>query len=589
MQSKGRTLRLTRLSITIGLGCLLLSSPRIAHAQVCGNGAVEQGEECDPGGPLHEQGNPNLPTCGDGGSGIPGSDCFYAFSCCKFNCQFANPGPCFDGNLCTTFDECNNVGQCLGNAFAAAGTACGDPGATDCDDPDTCDGAGTCTPNHLAGGTPCGDPADSDCDAADTCDGAGACDDNVQAPGTPAPTQCHDANACTGDVCDGAGGCLNPDEPAGTACGDPADTDCDDPDTCDGAGTCLTNNASDGTTCDDGLFCTNTDACAGGVCAGTGDPCAGGPPCLDHCNEATTDCVAPSGTDCDADGDPCSGTAECDGAGTCTPGAPLATGAPCDDGVDCTLLDSCRGGQCAGAGAYAAERRMKVSNLAIVSSDLIAFDVDGLASIGKRSEMADGTRIVGAKVKLSPGASVFDVEADTVKIGSGAEIRGTQSPATLPIEPATCGTRPEPTCGVTAVTVAESEVVELAPGIYGDLNMGENSTLELAPGHYEFCNVLSGRSVSIVAQAGGAVDVEVVESLLLRNGSSFAPAPGGVRPTLWLHGRSARIGSGGFVQAHVVAPTGIVKYGRSTLVDGTTCARNVKGAWNVQLTCVETP
>jgi hypothetical protein len=570
------------------LATLLLAVVPVARAQVCGNGVVEQGEECDPGGSLYDQGNPNLSPCG-GGSSIPGSDCFYAFSCCKFNCQYANPGPCFDGNDCTTFDECDNVGHCLGNAFASVGTACGDQTATTCDQPDACDGAGTCSPRHVASGTPCGDGSDSDCDAADTCDGAGACADNVRPAGAPAPTQCADGNGCTADECDGAGGCQNPALPEGASCGEAGDSTCDHPDTCDATGVCQPNHAPDGTTCDDGLFCTATDTCASGSCVGSDDPCAGGSPCQDHCNEATMDCAAPAGTDCDTDGDPCSGTALCDAAGTCVPGPPADEGAPCDDGADCTLLDACRGGQCEGAGAYAAERRMKVSNLAVVNSDLVAFDEGGLASVGKRSQLADGTTIAGDKVKLSPGASVFDVQANALRLGRDAEIRGTQAPATLPIAPATCGERPEPPCGTEGVSVLESQTVAIPPGVYGDLALGEGATLELAPGHYEFCGVLTGRSASILAQPGGPVDVEVVKNLKLRNGSTFGPAPGAVRPTLWVHGRSARFGAGAFVQAHVVAPDGTVKYGRSSLVDGTTCARIVQGAWNVQLTCVEAP
>lgn len=586
MSDDGRR-RMDARPLALAAALLLLAiGSQPAFAQVCGNGVVEQSEECDPGGPLHQQGNPSLPSCG-GGSSIPGSDCFFAFSCCKFNCQFANPGPCFDGNDCTTFDLCDNIGHCLGGGFASSDTPCGDQAETICDQADTCDGAGACSPNHVASGTPCGDPADTDCNAADTCDGAGACGDNVRAAGFPAPTQCADGNACTADACDGAGGCQNPALAAGAACGDPSDGDCDGPDTCDAEGTCQPNHEPDGLACDDGLFCTATDACAGGACVGTGDPCAAGAPCQDHCNEATADCAAPTGGDCDPDGDPCSGTALCDAAGACVPGPPLGEGEPCDDGADCTLLDSCAGGLCEGAGPHAGERRIKLSNLAVVNSDIVAFDVDSLASIGKRSVMADGTTITGEKVKLSPGASAFDVRANALKLGTAAEIRGTQAPAVLPIAPGTCDVRPEIECGGPDVTVLESETVALAPGVYGDLALGENSTLELAPGHYEFCDVLSGRSVSILAQPGGPVDVEVVESLQLRNGSTFAPAPGGVRPTLHVHGRSARIGASSFVQAHVVAPNGNVKYGRSTLVDGTTCARIVQGAWNVTLTCEE--
>jgi hypothetical protein len=58
--------------------------------------------------------------------------------------------------------------------------------------------------------TPCGDPTDTDCDNPDTCDGNSSCVDNL--------------------------------EPVDTPCGDSTATDCTDPDTCDGSGTCESNN-----------------------------------------------------------------------------------------------------------------------------------------------------------------------------------------------------------------------------------------------------------------------------------------------------------------------------------------------------------
>ena len=57
--------------------------------------------------------------------------------------------------------------------------------------------------------------------------------------------------------------------PAGAACGDPSDTDCDNPDACDGLGRCAENWEPDGTPCDDGDECTENDECSEGSCAGT--------------------------------------------------------------------------------------------------------------------------------------------------------------------------------------------------------------------------------------------------------------------------------------------------------------------------------
>ena len=86
---------------------------------------------------------------------------------------------------------------------------CGDATDDECTNPDTCDGAGTCAPNHEGAGAACGDQG-VECLVDDSCDGAGACPN------------------------DGF-------EPSGTTCGDPADTICDNPDSCDANGACQDN------------------------------------------------------------------------------------------------------------------------------------------------------------------------------------------------------------------------------------------------------------------------------------------------------------------------------------------------------------
>ncbi len=170
---------------------------------------------------------------------------------------------------CDNPDTCDGFGHCVQN-YEPDGFACGDPNDTDCDNPDTCDGTGQCLQNMEPDGAACGDPADTDCDHPDTCNGAGACLPNFE----PAGTSCGDpaTGECDGaDSCDGLGSCLANNEPVGTPCGDPTDTDCDNPDTCDVAGTCLPNYEPPGTPCNDGEPCTLDDECQGdtpGTCAG---------------------------------------------------------------------------------------------------------------------------------------------------------------------------------------------------------------------------------------------------------------------------------------------------------------------------------
>ncbi len=227
-----------------------------AMAATCGDGIVGPSEECDPGGGLYRQGNPNSTPCdGGGGDGVPGSECFFALTCCKFNCQFANPGPCFDGNTCTIVDQCNNTGLCNQGTPAPNSTSCGDPTATECNLADTCNGAGACVANLKPVGAACGGPPPGgECATDDLCNGAGACVAQTVPAGTPAPTQCADSDPCTADQCNGSGGCQHPGAPAGTACGSPGSTQCDLAIRATGRRSCLPNNRPNGFACSDGLL-----------------------------------------------------------------------------------------------------------------------------------------------------------------------------------------------------------------------------------------------------------------------------------------------------------------------------------------------
>jgi hypothetical protein len=101
------------------------------------------------------------------------------------------------------------------------------------------------------------------CRETGTCDaGTGACSDPVSPDGTP----CSDGDACTQiDGC-ADGVCLGG---SPVVCA-PID-DCHEAGTCDsGTGSCSTPAKPDGSPCDDANTCTTDDACAEGVCTGTG-------------------------------------------------------------------------------------------------------------------------------------------------------------------------------------------------------------------------------------------------------------------------------------------------------------------------------
>jgi hypothetical protein len=96
--------------------------------------------------------------------------------------------------------------------------------------------------------------------------------------------------------------------------------------------------------------------------------------------------------------------------------------------------------------------------------------------------MPDGTAIVGDRVKIGPNSSVFDVKAN-VLASRGAEIRGSTSPATVPLADEFCRI-PSFACGGENVKLENLEVRTLFPGSYGTLLVGEGAILNLKPGDY---------------------------------------------------------------------------------------------------------
>ncbi|MFQ5494679.1 MAG: hypothetical protein ACE5EX_04800 [Phycisphaerae bacterium] len=275
---------------------------------------------------------------------------------------------CTDDLVECTNDFCDGLGACA-HPPVTDGTLCGAPPVGVCDAADTCI-AGVCTDQVQPVSTVCR-TAQGECDVDDSCDGVNkdcppdqfqppgvacadegnectsdACDGNGACAHTPLVdgTPCLDeGNECTDDVC-AAGACAHPARSAGTPCGNPADTECDNPDTCDGGGTCLSNAEPVGFVCGDptDTECENPDTCNGsGACLSNaepfGTPC--GNPANSQCDQADTcdgngtcqDNILPAGAAC---GDPtdtfCDDPDTCDGAGTCQ-----ANLFPCPPGLVC--------------------------------------------------------------------------------------------------------------------------------------------------------------------------------------------------------------------------------------------------------------
>ena len=335
----------------------------------CSDGLYCNGEETCPDG-----------TCVDGSPPCPLPGLPYCDEDLDSCAECLMDAHCDDLNDCTVNDCDRSTGLC-DYPPEAPGFPCGDSDDTQCTDPDTCDGAGTCLDNHELDGTPCDDelfcneneacltgectggsftcedniPCTTDtCDEdldlcdneldADWCLIAGTCYaqgqlnpgnecescDTAQATETwssrPDGTGCtDDGNDCTDDYCQ-TGACIHPNEPVDTPCGDHSDSDCDHPDTCDGDGFCLNNWEPDLFPCtDDGNDCTD-DYCDAGECTHPDWP--EGTPCGNHDD---TQCTDPD---------------TCDGSGTCLPNhEPNGTG--CDDGLYCNVGEICLTGVCA--------------------------------------------------------------------------------------------------------------------------------------------------------------------------------------------------------------------------------------------------
>ncbi len=229
---------------------------------------------------------------------------------------------------CDNPDTCDGSGTCLENQ-EPAGTSCGDTSFGECDNPDTCDGSGTCQPNYMPSTTSCGSSADSICDHADTCDGSGSCDSNIE----PITVECRVAvNDCDiAEFCDGAGGCPSDSiKNSGEPCGDPNDDECDNPDTCDSSMNCLLNYEPSTTSCSAASACEIADHCDGaGSCGGGGLLPPG------------TLCGSTLNTDCD-------NPDTCDSVGTCQSNyEPSAISCGSSYSDDCDNSDTCDGsGNC---------------------------------------------------------------------------------------------------------------------------------------------------------------------------------------------------------------------------------------------------
>jgi hypothetical protein len=360
-----------------GIGCPCQDAgsvqPDVNQTLLCGNGAIDNGEECDDGNANDGDCCRNDCTrretssaCNDG-NGCTDDLCDELGRCANL----PNAAPCDDGLFCNGADTCaagtcsvHTGDPCLGGSECAdacneSADTCNDPAGTACSDDgnictdDVCDGTGSCS--HPSNTAPCGDGLF--CNGADVCTGgvcthagdpcaggaecADSCDETADTCNDAAGTSCtDDGNVCTDDVCDGAGTCVHPSNTA------PCDDDgnvCTDDVCAEGACSHPSNTAP----CNDGKFCNgDADTCSAGACSGSERPCGDL-----SCDEATDQCkeTCEADADCEAFGDACN-VGRCDlESGDCFVEAG-PDGVACDDALFCTATDTCTDGVCTGTG-----------------------------------------------------------------------------------------------------------------------------------------------------------------------------------------------------------------------------------------------
>jgi hypothetical protein len=301
----------------------------LAPVQLCGNGLLDDGEQCDGDG-----------CCVDCAIATSGTICRDAAAACdaaevcnglSAECPADLPAP--PSVLAQTPGTCGacvcsglELG-CASSIAVGAGTLCRAASGA-CDAAETCDGASLVCPLDLPviAGTECRS-ASGACDAAESCDGiAFSCPADANAPlGTICRAAVSPCDAA--ETCSGASNACPADElsTSGTVCR-PAAGDCDVEEVCDGQSTSCPADlfGPAGALCDDGNGATHSDTCqTGGACAGVAKAC----PLDDACttwtlvNDGTPFCqptYALVGTPC-SDEMTCTVGEICDGAGACVP------------------------------------------------------------------------------------------------------------------------------------------------------------------------------------------------------------------------------------------------------------------------------
>jgi len=194
------------------------------------------------------------PNCGDGISCT--NDACQSTGNNAYTCTHSvQSGSCLIGGDCYNNGAVNPLNACKRCTPSASqtswantpnGVACGSQSNTACDNPNTCNGSGTCVNNYESSGTSCG--AATECKAASTCNASGSCTGGANQP--------------NGTVC--------------TATGDAVCADCNNGSCVNGPNLVLCHPSGQGSICGTGIVAHCT-SCKNGlvpcsICSGAPEP-----------------------------------------------------------------------------------------------------------------------------------------------------------------------------------------------------------------------------------------------------------------------------------------------------------------------------
>ncbi len=285
----------------------------ITKGSICGNAAIEAGEQCDQG-------------AANGSS----------TSCCTASCQYVTVGTSCRtvAGICDVAETCTGAsGACPTNGFVSGSTVCRSA-AGGCDLAESCTGSSAACPSNqfAANGAVCR-PAGGVCDHGEVCTGGGAAcpsDGKSTAICRPAIDDCDAVESCDGSSSDcPANGVV----PGGTPCRIAGDV-CDVAETCTGFGTACP---------PDGFASSAT------VCRGAGGSCDVAESCTGNDPSCPADVLVVNGTACRAATGICDVAESCSGgSATCPNDGFAANTVVCRGAVStCDAVEKCSGSSAA--------------------------------------------------------------------------------------------------------------------------------------------------------------------------------------------------------------------------------------------------